>query len=561
MTITGSEFHAISTPLLLSLLVVGGLVLEITFWKNRPRLTGIYTLIGLVIIFVVQVRLQIERINFTTLIDTSALTFNGTYFFDLYSVFFNYLFLIAAIVATVLSLSYFEGREDHRSEYYLLISASTVGMSMMAAAHDLLILFLGLEIMSIAIYVLVGIERKRLKSGEASIKYLLLGAFGSAFLLYGMAILFGLTGHIDYVHVATGLLDVYAGAWKTVESSSDTQMTFYLLLSRADKLALEPRVAASFFAMLFGVGFLMVGFFFKVAAVPFHMWTPDVYEGAPTPITAFMATGVKAAAFAGLARLGIMALAPLWGLGPLYTVLAAAAILTMTLGNVVAIAQRNVKRMLAYSSIAHAGYLLVGVTALIASGQFAAIIPDVDPVSANAAVTAKAIGSVQPILFYLVAYTFMNLGAFGVIVVLGLEKSSGETLSDFAGLGLRRPGLAAIMALCMLSLAGVPPLVGFTGKFYIFHAAIENRLYILTIIGVLNSVVSAYYYLRVLVVMYMQPETEPLTRPGFGNASGAMVANIFMAALVVLAGLSPNLIIRFLGNTISIKALSLPNLF
>jgi NADH-quinone oxidoreductase subunit N len=557
MTITGTEFHAICTPLLLSLLVVGGLLLEILFWKDRPRLVGIFTLIGLVVIFAVQTRLQVEVINMKEAGGMAVrLAFNGSYFFDLYSILFNYIFLIAAIVATVLSLTYLEGREDNRGEYYLLLCASTIGMCLMAAAHDLLILFLGLEIMSIAIYVLVGIERQRPKSGEASIKYLLLGAFGSAFLLYGMAILYGLTGHIDYLHIADGLNGIIGEAWRVVEvkvkDPADAEFfSFYLLLSRADKLALEPRVATSLFAMFFGVGFILVGFFFKVAAVPFHMWTPDVYEGAPTPITAFMATGVKAAAFAGLVRLGITALSPLWGLGPLYQIVAAAAILTMTLGNVVAIAQRNVKRMLAYSSIAHAGYLLVGVTALIASGQFATLL-------GGDKMTAFALGAVKPILFYLIAYTFMNLGAFGVIVVLGLEKNSGETLADFAGLGLRRPGLAAIMALCMLSLAGVPPLVGFAGKFYIFHAAVENRLYLLAIIGVLNSVVSAYYYLRVLVVMYMQPETEPLTRPGFGNASGAMVANIFMAALVVMSGLAPELILRFLSKALDIRALNLP---
>jgi NADH-quinone oxidoreductase subunit N len=554
MIITGTELHAIFTPLLLALLMVGGLVLNTAFWKDRPRLTGTYTLIGLVIILVVQTRLQMLKINIG---DSSSVVFNGSYFFDLYSSFFNHLFLIAALVATVLSLTYLEGREDNRGEYYPLLVAATIGMCMMAAAHDLLILFLGLEIMSIATYVLVGFERQRAKSGEASIKSLLLGAFGSAFLLYGMALLYGLTGHIDYLHLSEGIFGIIGEAWKVVEVKSGDPdaapevFTYYLLFSRVGKLALEPRTATALFGMLFGFGFILVGFFFKVAAVPFHMWTPDVYEGAPTPITAFMATGVKAAAFAGLVRLIITGLEPAWGLGPLYKVIAAAAILSMTLGNVVAIAQRNVKRMLAYSSIAHAGYLLVGVAALVASGQFTTLMEPEKMIS-------FAVDTGKPILFYLIAYTLMNLGAFGVIVVLGLEKTSGETLADFAGLGARRPGLAAIMALCMLSMAGVPPLVGFTAKFFIFNAAVDNRLYFLAIIGVLNAVVSAYYYLRVLVVMYMQPETEPFTRPGIGNASGAMVANVFMAVLVVAAGLFPNLIFQFLNNVLSIRALALP---
>jgi len=285
-----------------------------------------------------------------------------------------------------------------------------------------------------------------------------------------------------------------------------------------------------------GISLLLVGLFFKVAAVPFHMWTPDVYEGAPTPITGFMATGVKAAAFAALLRIFITAFAPLWSQETLLAVLFILAVLTMTLGNVTAIAQSNVKRMLAYSSIAHAGYLLVGVAALAATGV---------PLSGAGMSTIFSSGS--SILFYLLAYTFMTLGAFGVLVALEREKQVAQTLETLSGLSIRRPGLAALMAIFMFSLTGVPPFIGFAAKFYIIQSAVTTELYVLAVIMVVNSAISAYYYLRILVVMYMQPgERLTITSPTL--PFGTYVVNGVMAAAVLVIGVFPETVMPVINQ-------------
>ncbi len=505
--ITSIELFAISIPLMLGLIALGGLVLDMTAFKKRPRAMGIYVFAGVVIVLFLQWLMHVYQLRTETGNALSAVAFDRQYNFDFFSAYFNYIFLGAAAFAAISSLTRFAKSKDHRPEYYILLVIAVMGMCMMAAANDLMILFIGLETMSISIYILVGIERRNLKSGEASMKYLLLGAFASAIMLYGMALVYGISGGLGYGEINAGLFGV----------------------NKADTM--------NYLVMWFGVAFLFTGLFFKIAAVPFHMWTPDVYEGAPTPITAFMATGVKAAAFAALLRL-TLASGPIWGAdAPLLAVLTALAILTMSVGNFVAIAQKNIKRMLAYSSIAHAGYLLVGLTALVASVQY----NNPQQVASGHFEMARQMSS-SSILFYLLAYTFMNLGAFGVIVSVSREKKDGETLEGFAGLGFRRPGLAAIMAICMLSLAGIPPMVGFAAKFYVFQSAIANHLYLLAIIGVLNSVVSAYYYLRVLVVMYMQPEKiKPVTEKEL--VSGTSVSNIVMASAVILLGLFPQVAI------------------
>jgi len=330
-------------------------------------------------------------------------------------------------------------------------------------------IFLGLETLSIALYILAGFLREQLRSNESALKYLLLGAFATGFLLYGIALVYGATGSTNLRQiaavVATGNLN--NPVWLTI-----------------------------------GAGLLIVGFAFKVASVPFHMWTPDVYEGAPTSVTAFMIAGTKAAAFAGFLRVlmtALPALAPDWS-----RVLWLLAVLTMTVGNVVAIAQTSIKRMLAYSSIAHAGYLLV------------------------ALVAASTLGS-GSILFYLVAYTFMNLGAFAVVIALARQDGERTSLEEYAGLGWKYPFLGAAMALFMFSLAGIPPTAGFMGKFYIFNAAIQANYVGLAIIGVLNSVVSVYYYLRVTVIMYMgQGEEAP--------AASRLAPALGLAVLIAILG-------------------------
>jgi len=368
--------------------------------------------------------------------------FHNTFVMDRFAVFFTLLFLGAAALTVLSAVAYVRETNIREGEFYVLVLLAAFGMILMAAANDLIVFFLGLETMSIAVYVLTGMWRARAQSAEAAMKYFLIGAFATGFLLYGIALIYGAAG-------STGLGRVAAAA-----APGGTHASLYLLA---------------------GVFLLLVALAFKAAAAPFHFWVPDVYDGAPTPVTAFMA--VKAAAFAGWARIFLHQLAPLqneWAL-----VVKALAILTMTLGNLLAVSQASVKRMLAYSSIAHAGYLLI---ALVAGG---------------------AAGG-QALLFYLMSYGAMTLGAFGVLIALKDGEKDSEAYGDFAGLGFRRPFLAMAMSLFMLSLAGFPPLAGFTGKFYLFRAAVAAGHTDLAVIGALNSLVSVFYYLRVVVMMYME---------------------------------------------------------
>jgi NADH-quinone oxidoreductase subunit N len=382
--------------------------------------------------------------------DARRTLFGGMFVHDGFTVFFTLLFCAIGAFAVLLSWDYVKRTRINHAEYYALLLCATLGMVLMAASNDLITVFLGLELMSLALYVLVGFRRNRLESNEAALKYFLLGAFASGFLLYGIALLYGATGTTSLPRMAEFL----AGS----------------------PLHSNP-------LLLTGALLVLVGFAFKVAAVPFHMWTPDAYEGAPTSVTAFMAAGAKAAGFAALLRVGLRALGGVpteWA--PILTVLA---MLTMTVGNVTALLQTNLKRMLAYSSIAHAGYVLV---AVVAGG----------PDGASAA------------LFYLAVYSFMNLGAFGVLTLLGSGVQERVLMADVAGLGFRRPLLGLALTVFMISLGGIPPTAGFMGKVYVFSTALKAGLIPLVIVGVLNSVVSVYYYLRVTVALYMQePQGEP----------------------------------------------------
>lgn len=385
---------------------------------------------------------------------TTLFSFNETFTIDNYSLFFNFIFLLSTGLTILISHSYIRREEINHGEYYALILFSTIGMMLMAAGADLLNIYIGLEVMSVSIYILTGFKRSKLISNEASLKYFLLGAFATGFLLYGISLIYGSTGTINLKQIA-GFI--------------------------ASKGGISDPV------LLMGMGLVIVGLGFKVASVPFHTWVPDVYEGAPTAITAFMSVGPKAAGFAAFLRIFMTAFGSTHG--EWQKIISILAILTMTTGNVIAIAQSNIKRMLAYSSIAHAGYLLI------------------------ALVAANNIG-VPGTLFYLLAYTFMNIGAFAIVIVLSRKGDECIQINDYAGLGFKHPFLAIAMTLFMLSMAGVPPMAGFVGKFYIFSAAIKSGYIGLAIIGVINSVISVYYYLRITVIMYMKEparEFTPLT--------------------------------------------------
>ena len=394
---------------------------------------------------------------------------------DNYALFFHVVICYGAALIVLLSIDYLRRSGVESGEYYALVLFSTSGMLLLTSASDLIVVFLAIELMSLSLYVLSGLFKGRRQAGEASMKYFLLGAFASAFLLYGIALLYGATG-----------------------------------TTNIDRIAAAAAAAPHDTLLIAGLGLLLVGFGFKISSAPFHMWAPDVYEGAPTSVTALIATGSKAAVFAVLVRLllsGVRAVQADWT-----AVLWVLAALTMTLGNVVAIAQSNLKRMLAYSSIAHVGYMLVGLVAGGAAGAGA-------------------------VLFYLLAYTFTTAGTFGVITLCVRAGEEAVDVRDYAGLGRRHPVLAFALALLLLSLVGIPPLAGFVGKFYLFGAAVRAGFVWLAVLGVLNSAVAAYYYLRVIVTMYMQePDGQSASvAPSFAGGLAVTIAVIG----VVLLGLMP----------------------
>ena len=412
-------------------------------------------------------------------------SFGGSVVLDNFATFFKMTFLVAAGLTVLISDRYMEREECNHGELYPLILFAVVGMMLMASGTDLMTIFLGLEVMSVTLYVLAGFNRGNKKSNEAGLKYFLLGAFSTGFLLYGMALIYGATGTTRLYKIAAVL----------------GQMT----------------MPSANILLVAGMLLMMTGFAFKIAAAPFHMWTPDVYEGAPTPMTAFMSAGPKAAGFAALLRLFLYALPTLqveWS-----QVLWVLAVLTMTVGNITALRQDNIKRVLAYSSIAHAGYALVG---------FAA---------GNSTGTAG-------ILFYMLSYAFMNIGAFAIIILVAKKGETNGNVSDFAGLGFKRPVLAVVMTLFLFSLAGMPPTAGFVGKFYLFSGAIQKGYIWLAVIGVLNSAASVYYYLRIMVYMYMKEATEefewvhvtaPVTLALIIAVAGSLIPGIFPSIILQYA--------------------------
>jgi NADH-quinone oxidoreductase subunit N len=406
---------------------------------------------------------------------------HGLMAIDRFALFFKVIFLGSAALTILMSVQYLDVEGTRAGEYYFLILCATLGMMFMASGTDLITLFIGLETMAIAFYILAGFLKPSRRSNEAAVKYFLLGAFSLGILLYGMSILYGLSGTTNLRSIATAL-------------------------SGQER---DPRLALAVILVVAGMGF-------KIAAVPFHMWAPDVYEGAPTPITGFLSVGSKAASFAMLLRIFVESLpemrvtaaagaaGPAIGWSTLFYVLA---VVSMTVGNFAALTQSNLKRMLAYSSIAHAGYVLIGVVTGTARGFTA-------------------------MLIYLFVYAFMQLGAFGVLSMLRRTDSIGDELKDLNGLYFRNPFAAIAMLLFMLSLGGVPPMAGFMGKFWLFGAAIESGYVWLAVIGVLNSAVSLYYYVRIVVFMWLKNEpsgSTPVTSPAYALVLGvAVIATILL---------------------------------
>jgi len=450
----------------------GLLLLDVFFLKKHRTITAALAALGLL----VALGFVLARFGTTTA------GFGGMVVVDNFSNFLNVLLLVSGLAGVALAYDYLKRTGVDKGEYYVLLLFAVVGMMLMGMSADLIMIFLALELLSIPLYILAGIAVPRLTSEEAAIKYFLLGAFSSGFFVYGTALVFGATG-------TTALRNIMA----------------VVAVGQYDGTLL-----------LVGGALVLVGLSFKVALVPFHMWTPDVYHGAPSAVTAFMAVGAKAAGFAALLRIFVLAL-PLLAVDftPVLWTLAA---LTMVIGNVAAVAQRNIKRLLAYSSIAHAGYIMM---ALVPYGQKA--------VSAD---------SVASALFYLVAYAFTNFAAWATVIALEQAGEKGLSLENYAGLGRKNPALAAVMAVAMLSFTGVPPTLGFFGKFYLFRTVVEGGFIGLALIGVFTSLISAYYYLRVIVVMYMQ-DGEPVVRyepwlylTAYGAAAGTVLLSIFSLPLL-----------------------------
>lgn len=411
----------------------------------------------------------------------------GSVVIDGFGVFFNAIFVMAASLAIILSARYMESEGEHRGEYYALMLFAQAGMSLMATGQDLVVLFVALETMALSFYVLVGFLRRSRKSNEAAMKYLILGAFSSGLLAYGLSILYGIAGSTSLAAVGEAVAGRPDGDWV---------LTLALITTS-------------------------VGLFFKIAAVPFHMWAPDVYEGAPTPTTAYVSVASKAASFALMIRLFLVAYgsaADAW-----IPLLGAVALLTMTVGNLAAVTQSNLKRLLAYSSVAHGGYILLGLVAANEAG-------------------------LRGIAVYILAYVFMNFGAFALIAALRREGEAAEELEDLNGLFSRSPGYTILMAIFMLSLAGIPPMAGFYGKYYIFLGLLREGYYFLAVFAALYVAVAAYYYFRVIRACWLEQSGE---KPAALEMNlGTRVTLVASGALTVIIGIMPQRFLDLAGESV-----------
>jgi NADH-quinone oxidoreductase subunit N len=462
------------------------------FAPNQRRVTGVMSLIGLVLATV-----ALFLIN-----DIPSTAWNGMIAYDNLRTSFTFVFLFVSAMTILISTIWVEQENVPVGEYHAMLMFATVGMMLMASGNDLVIIFLGLETLSIATYVMAGLRRTDPKSNESAMKYFILGSFASAFLLYGMALIYGATGSTNITEIAA-------------------------------------RIGTANFPALLLVGgaMMLIGFGFKAAAVPFHVWTPDVYEGAPSPVTAFMMSGPKAAAFASFVRvfvLGFPLVAASQASAYLHdswiTVLTAMAMLTMTFGNIAALVQNNVKRMLAYSSIAHAGYALVG---FIGAGM--------------AQTAAKRDDAIMSVSFYMLTYAVTNIGAMAIVTLIGQKNDRRTEFEDYNGIGFRAPVLSFTLSLFMLSLLGLPLTAGFMGKVMVFRPALEANnwmLNLLVVVAVINTAISAYYYLRLIVVMFFRDRVSDWLAPRIPTALAAVLI-ITIIGVLYLGIFSEGILQRF----------------
>jgi len=487
--------YLLSLPvILLTLFALGILLIDLmipTEWKWTNAVTAF---IGILFTAAGVVKIQLAQQEFARHGQRVEWAFMHSMLMDHFSIYFTYLFLAGAALAILISVRYLEIEHEHRGEFYALILFSVVGMICMASGYDIVLIFIGLELMAISTYVLVGFLQRDKRSNEAALKYLLLGAFSSGIFAYGLSLFYGLTGSTNLGDIAEGLSRDMAN-----HGGHASPVAIVALLTTA------------------------VGLFFKIAAFPFHQWAPDAYEGAPTSVTGFMSVAVKAAAWAMLLRIFV------WGLYPLRTVyvplVIVVSILTMTGANLAALTQNNLKRLLAYSSIAHVGYMLLGLVSF-ASVQYPA---------------PAFFDGFRGILLYLLVYTFMNLGAFAVITSLRQRDVIGDEIDDIAGLYFRAPTEAVLMLVFLLSLAGIPPLAGFYGKYFIFLSLMESGHYILASLAVLYAVFGLYYYMRIANAMFMR---EALDKSRLPVSLAMRVALGISAFATVFIGIFPDRFIR-----------------
>ena len=478
-------------------------------------LTGTISLVGIVLAAIATIYLWVYG-------TPAPDAFNGMIVLDELRLGFTLVFLLVSGLTLLISTVWVENENLPAGEFQSLLLFATVGMMLMASGNDLVIVFLGLEILSIATYVMAGFRRSDVRSNESSLKYFILGSFSSAFLLYGIALIYGATSIVEPGPGGTAG-SIVAGTTNIAEIASRVNQAQYPALLFA------------------GAAMMIVGFGFKIATAPFHIWTPDVYEGAPTPVTAFMAAGPKAAGFASFIRVFVFGLpfvvsASSATAGNLHQAwvgtLVVMAILTMTVGNIVAIVQNNVKRMLAYSSIAHAGYALVG---FIAAGAAT------DPAQRSVAIAG--------VIFYLLTYAVMNIGAFAVVQLIARSGDRRTAIEDYRGIGFESPVLAFSLSLFMLSLFGMPLTAGFMGKIMVFGSAIDQKYYGLVVVGVLNTAVSAYYYLRLIIVMFFGERTMAWKAP---KIPASVAAALVITVLGVLyLGIFPGRVMNALQRKIS----------